>query len=187
MIIDFGEWPLWAGALLIFSARVADVSLGTLRIAFISKGEKSLAPLIGFVEMLIWLVAISQIMQNLNNAAYYLAYAGGFSTGIFCGLRLEERIALGSRFVRTVTGLDVHDLIDALRAAGFGVTAVGAEGHSGQVKILFSVVKRPDVPHYMAIVAKHHPEAFSTVEEVRSVERGVFRAGTGRLPLRKGK
>jgi uncharacterized protein YebE (UPF0316 family) len=172
---DFAQWPVWAGALLIFFARIADVSLGTIRIAFISRGEKNLAPLIGFVEMSIWLFAISQIVQNLNNFAYYMAYAGGFAMGVFTGLRIEDRLALGSRMIRTVSRKDASGLLDALRGAGFGVTSVSAAGGSGDVHLFFSVMKRSEVRHYLSIVDQHHPDAFSSIEEVRSVERGVFR------------
>lgn len=175
MIVDFGELPVWGGALLIFLARVMDVSLGTLRIAFISRGEKNLAPLIGFVEMLIWLFAISQVVQNLTNVAYYFAYAGGFATGVFTGLRIEDRIALGSRMIRTITMEDASDLLQALRAAGFGVTSVRAAGGTGDVNLIFSVVKRSEVRHFLAVVDELHPEAFSSIEEVRSVHRGHFR------------
>ncbi len=39
---------------LIFTARICDVSIGTLRIIFVSKGKKSIAPFLGFFEVLIW-------------------------------------------------------------------------------------------------------------------------------------
>ena len=80
---------------LIFGARVLDVSLGTLRIVFISQGRKKLAPLVGFLEMLIWLLAAGQIFSNLTNILYYLAYAGGFAMGNYVGLIIEEKISLG--------------------------------------------------------------------------------------------
>jgi hypothetical protein len=120
---QIGEWPVWLGALLIFFSRVTDVTLGTLRIAFISRGEKALAPLIAFFEMMVWLFAISTLMQNLTNFAYYVAYAGGFAGGVFTGLRIEDRIALGSRMIRTITQDDASELSDELRAAGWGVTS----------------------------------------------------------------
>ena len=175
MTLDFDAWPIWAGALAIFLARVVDVSLGTLRIAFISRGEKNLAPIIGFVEMLIWLFAIGQLVQHFTNLAYYLAYAAGFATGVFTGLRIEDRIALGSRMIRTITLADAADLLLALRGAGFGVTSVRAEGASGDVNLIFSVVKRSEVPSYMAVVERLHPDAFSSIEEVRTVHQGFFR------------
>lgn len=177
MILDFGEWPVWAGALLIFFSRVTDVTLGTLRISFISRGEKSLAPIIAFFEMLVWLFAISQLVQNVTNLAYYLAYAGGFATGVFSGLKLEDHIALGSRLIRTITQEDAGALAEALRSEGWGVTSVRAEGASGDVHLIFSVIKRADAPRYMEIVRSHHPDAFSSIEDVRAVEKGVLRTG----------
>ena len=81
--------------ILIFIARVCDVSIGTMRIIFISRGAKILAPLLGFFEILIWLVAIGKVMQNLDNIACYVAYAGGFATGNFVGIRIEEKLAMG--------------------------------------------------------------------------------------------
>lgn len=185
MAIEFGAWPVWAGAALIFLARVADVSLGTLRISFISRGEKNLAPVIGFVEMLIWLFAIGQLVQNLTNVAYYLAYAGGFATGVFAGLRIEESLALGRRMIRTITEQDPGGLQSALRSSGFGVTTVRGAGGSGDVSVIFSVVKRADVRHYMELVEAHHPDAFTSIEEVRSVHQGVFRPSRNPLAFAK--
>lgn len=184
MILNLGELPIWAGALLIFVARVTDVSLGTLRISYISKGEKSIAPVIAFFEMAIWLIAISQLVQNLTSPAYYVAYAAGFATGVFVGLRIEERIALGSRVIRTITQKGSVELVGALREYGYGVTSVRAEGASGEVSLLFSIVKRSQVGHYMKLVNEHNPLAFSSIEDVRSVNQGTFRgrarsAGTG--------
>ncbi|HPA70469.1 MAG TPA: DUF5698 domain-containing protein, partial [Bacteroidales bacterium] len=81
--------------LFIFLARIFDVSLGTLRIIFVTKGMRIIAPLVGFFEVLIWLLAISRIMQDLDNWVSYIAYAGGFATGNFVGMYLEERLAIG--------------------------------------------------------------------------------------------
>ena len=175
MILQFGDWSIWAGAALIFLARVIDVTLGTLRISFISKGEKAVAPLIGFFEILIWLFAISQVIQNMNNVVYYFAYAGGFAGGVFTGLQIEDRMALGSRMIRTITREDARGLLDALRSAGYGVTSLRAQGASGDVDIIFSVVQRSEIEQYMALVEEHNPRAFSSIEDVRTVRQGVFR------------
>ena len=91
---------------LIFIARITDVSLGTLRIIFVSKGYKIIAPLIGFIEILIWIVAISKIIQNIDNWICYIAYAGGFAVGNYVGMRLEEKLAIGFELVRVITQKD---------------------------------------------------------------------------------
>ncbi len=172
--MDFGAWPVWAGAALIFVARVCDVTLGTLRISFISRGEKSLAPAVAFVEMIIWLFAISQVVLNLTNLAYYFAYAGGLASGVFVGLRIEERLAIGKRIIRTVMEGDGTDVVAAVKSAGFGVTSVRGTGGSSDVSVIFSVVDRGDVRRYMQVVEAHQPAAFVSVEDVSSVHQGVF-------------
>jgi len=184
MILQIAELPVWAGAALIFFARVLDVTLGTLRISFISRGEKSLAPVIGFFEIMIWLFAISQVVQNLNNIVYLLAYAAGFSTGVFTGLQIEDRLARGSRIIRTITRQPASELLEALRASGYGVTTVRAQGMRGEVDLIFSVVQRSHVGLYMAIVNEHNPAAFTSVEDVRSVRQEGARMGTSPGGLR---
>lgn len=181
MTFQPGEWPIWVGATLIFLARVCDVTMGTLRISFISKGEKTIAPLFAFLEMSIWLFAITQIVQNLTNVAYYLAFAGGFGTGVFTGMLVEERLAIGSRVIRVITRKNADELIEALRAAGFGVTSVDAVGNSGSVHLLFSVVKRVHIPQYVDLVHQHNPNAFYSIEDIRFVNQGIFRSR--RMPL----
>jgi len=155
--------------LLIFFARVCDVSLGTIRIIFISKGIKYLAPLVGFFEILIWLLAISQIMQNLSNPLYYLFYAGGFATGNFVGIVIDEKLSIGTVGVRIITRQDAKDLVIALKKTNFGITVVDAEGSKGPVKIIFTVVKRQDMSEIINLVKKYNSKAFYSIEDIRYV------------------
>lgn len=159
---------------LIFLARVCDVTLGTLRIVFISRGQKYIAPAFAFFEMMIWLFAVRQIMQNLDNVFYFVAYAFGFSTGVFVGLNVEEKLAMGLRLVRTITRKDASALVAALREHHFGVTNIAAEGNSGPVNILYSVIKRSHAEAYIALVKEFNPNAFYTVADVRLVNESAF-------------
>ena len=88
---------------LIFLARICDVTIGTIRIILVSKGRKNMAPFLGFFEVFIWILAISRIMQNLNNPICYIAYAGGFAAGNYIGMMVEEKIALGVILIRIIT------------------------------------------------------------------------------------
>jgi uncharacterized protein YebE (UPF0316 family) len=166
--------------LLIFGARILDVSLQTMRIIFISKGRKLLAPLLGFFEVMIWLMAIAQIMHNLTNPLYYFAYGFGFAMGTYVGLRIEERLAIGVVLLRIITQTDASPLVACLRADEFGVTCIDAEGKSGKVKIIFIVVDRRDLTRIIDMVRRHNPRAFYSVEDVRSASRGFFPARNGR-------
>lgn len=160
--------------LVIFSTRICDVTLDTLRIIYVSRGLKFLAASIGFIEVLIWLFAITQIFKNLTNPLYYVAYAGGFAMGNFVGIFIEERMAIGTVVIRIITQKDTAELIELLKNTGYGITHVDAEGAQGPVKIIFSIVKRRDIDHVLDIIQMNNPQAFYTIEDVRLVREGVF-------------
>lgn len=164
---------------LIFIARVVDVSMGTVRIIFVSRGMKYLAPIVGFFEILIWLLAIGQIMKNLSNPACYIAYAGGFAMGNYVGIYIAEKLSLGIVLIRVVTKRDAQPLVEYLKAENYGVTSVDGHGTVGQVKVVFTIVPRRDVLRAVDLIKKFNPQAFYSIEEVGFVEKGIF-------PFRKG-
>ena len=160
--------------LLIALARVVDVTLGTIRIIYISRGMKYLAPIFGFFEILIWLIAIGQIMKNLSNPVYYLAYALGFAGGNLVGIFVEERLAVGRVILRIITQRDATQLVDYLRSSGYGVTTVEAEGATGPVELIFTVIDRKKVESVVRSVQTYNPKAFYSIEDVRFVKEGIF-------------
>ncbi len=155
--------------ILIFFARVFDVSLGTIRIIFVSKGIKYLAPLVGFFEILIWLMAISQIMQNLSNVYYYLFYAGGFATGNLVGIILEAKLSIGTVAIRIITRKNAAKLIDSLKNKRYGITVVDAKGPKGDVKLIFTIVNRQNIQNVIKTVKKYNPKSFYSIEDIRYV------------------
>jgi uncharacterized protein YebE (UPF0316 family) len=160
--------------LLIYVARITDVTLGTMRIISLSRGLRKIAPVLGFFEIMIWLLAIRQIFNHLDNPACYIAYAGGFATGIYTGMLIEHKLAMGLRILRVITRYDSQNLISVLKESGYGLTAVDGEGSQGHVKILFLLVKRRDLQNVIKLVRKYNPNAFYTVEDVRNAEQGIF-------------
>jgi uncharacterized protein YebE (UPF0316 family) len=162
----------WMLPILIFVAELVVVTCGTLRIIFISRGDKILAPIIGFVEVVTWLFAISQVMKNVSDGCCFLAFAGGFTVGNFLGILIEKALAMGLAQVSIVIPADRRHLIDALRARDFGVTCVRGQGSQGAVDVVFTVVKRRQLPHVLHLVEA--AGAFYTVDEVTSVSHGIF-------------
>jgi len=160
--------------LLIFFCRICDVSLGTIRVIFIAKGLKYIAPAIGFFEVIIWLLAIGQVMNNVTNVASYIAYGAGFAAGTLLGMTVEERLSLGTVVVRVISNEDITGLVTFLRERSFGVTIADGEGSKGKVKIILSVIKRQDQGEVVGGIQRYLPRAFYSVEEVRSVADGVF-------------
>jgi len=167
--------------LLICLARITDVSIGTIKIIFISKGYKYIAPLLAFLEIIIWLLAIGQVMKNLDNIPNIIGYALGFSIGNFVGMAIENRIALGNVVIRIITKNGDEYLISQLRKTEYGVTVSKAEGAIGPVNIIFMVIKRTDLKKIVSIINEYNPTAFYSIEDVRYVSEGVFPKETSRL------
>ncbi|MDR2938527.1 MAG: DUF2179 domain-containing protein [Prevotellaceae bacterium] len=160
--------------LLIFCARICDVTLGTLRIIFVSKGMKKVAPFFGFFEILIWIVVISQVMQHANNIVCYVAYAAGFATGNFFGMMIEERLALGVCVVRVITPKNGDELVGLLNDKGFGATLISGKGKVGAVSVIYSIVSRKSIESVEKIISKFDSSIFYVVEDVRVAKRGIF-------------
>jgi len=160
--------------ILIFLARAVDVTLGTLRIVFISQGRKKLAPIVGFFEMLIWLLAIGQIFSDLTNFVYYIAYAGGFAMGNYVGLLLENKISLGLLSLQLIIKDNPEILINTLKEQGYGLTTMTAEGVKGFVKLVVLIIKRKNLRKILTIIRNTNPKVFISVEQVQSVRGGNF-------------
>lgn len=172
---DSFDWFVWVVLpILIFLARIVDQSLGTLRIIFVSRSMRKLAAIVGFFESLIWLVAISQIIQNLENWVSFIAFAGGFSMGNYIGIYIESKLAMGLICMRIITSKDATELTNVLRENKYGATTVTATGRSGEVRLILTIIKRRDVDKVHDIVKQHNPNAFVSVEDIRSVRDGYF-------------
>jgi uncharacterized protein YebE (UPF0316 family) len=153
--------------LVIFISRVIDVSLGTLRIILASRGNQKYAPLIGFFEILLWLIVARQVLSNMSNPASVLAYALGFSAGTYLGIKLENAFAFGDVLIRIVCKDTGSSIASSLRSFGYGVTQVNAEGKDGPVTILFSVIARKDIPEVEKRIHGLDRNAFYSIEDVR--------------------
>lgn len=172
MNFDIYSWVLIP--LLIFGARIADVSLGTLRFIFISKGYRFLAPFVGFFEVTIWLIAIREVLVNLRNVVCILAYGLGFATGNFIGLWLEEKLSIGMVLVRIVLRQEQSGFADFLKENNYGFTLVEGEGTREKVTILFTIIKRKNLAHVLTALADFAPHAFYTIENIKSAREGIY-------------
>lgn len=157
--------------LLIFLARVADVSIGTFRIVLFSKNKKYLVTVLGFVEVTIWLLAVRQVIINLANPVCYLAFAGGFAIGNYVGLAIEERVGLGFAVIRIITRKKADDLFQYFISHGYRITRIPAEGATGEVDILFTIVKRAQINQVIDIIKQYNPNAFYTIDDVKAVNQ----------------
>ena len=164
----------WLIPLLIFFSRITDVTIGTMRIIFLSRGYKILVPVFAFFEVFVWLLATGHIMQHLDTWSVYFAYALGFTVGNIVGLQIEERLAIGLLSLWIISKTDAGPMLEELQEQKYGITRVAARGLQGKVRILIMVITRKKLKGALTIVQRHDPSAFITVNDVRTVEGGFF-------------
>jgi uncharacterized protein YebE (UPF0316 family) len=168
-------------SVLIFFARLIDVSMGTMRTILIVRGRRGIASISAFFEIMVWLVAASRVLTQLDNWYYMIAYALGFASGNFLGSYLEEKIALGYMFAYIIPKKRDLDLAHELRKAGFGVTVMYGKGLRGPEPVCNVLFRRRETKRLVDIIKKHDKDAFYTIMDVRA-ERGGYVS-----PMRKGK
>ncbi len=166
--------------LLIFLARICDVSINTIRIIYMLGGRRFTATLLGFFEAFIWLLVIREIFKHLDNWLCYVAYPAGFACGIFVGMIIEEKIAYGKVIVRIITRKDVTSLIQYLNTQHFRFTKVNAEGPDGPETLVFTVLDRERLDDLLNKLKELIPTAFYTIEKVKAAAEG------GALPEEHG-
>jgi uncharacterized protein YebE (UPF0316 family) len=160
------------GGLLVFLARVVNVSMATVRSLMSMRGQKRLATVISFFESLIFILAISKVLQSASNVWNVLGYSGGFAVGTWVGLKIEDRLALGYAAVQVISQTAGEQIATALREAGYGVTEMLGEGLRGKVHVITTVASRRDVPAIMELASQVDESAFVTVDDASRVYRG---------------
>lgn len=160
--------------ILIFFGRICDVTLGTLRIIFVSKGKRGKAPVIGFFEVFIWIVIISQILSRASNLIAYISYAGGYATGTYVGMLIESKLAFGVLLYRVYTKENGSSLVKLLNESGFGATLVQGEGSVGKVDVIETVVDRKQMKKIENVINQFDNQAFYVTEDVRTAQNGIF-------------
>ena len=158
--MPFDVWSWIVIPALIFCARLVDVSLSTVRHILVFRGQRRIVPFLAFFEVLVWLIAITQVMANLSNVASYLGWAGGFSAGTLLGMAIEERIALGNLIVRIIIDHPPAKLYEELVENGFAWTRLDAHGRKGPVTVLFVVVARKELKHLLKLIDTQIPGCF---------------------------
>ena len=162
---------------LIFLAGLIDVPISTVRVMSIGRGLRKTATLLGFFEVLIWLIAISQIFQNLNNWLCYVTYAAGFAAGTYIGMLIENKLAVGNVIIRIISNNPFQVLISELSVRGFGYTYLPAQGSQGPANLIFMVIRRKRLNEIIQLIKTNMPDAFYTIEDIQYVSE-IF-SGSG--------
>jgi len=166
--------PVFVQALFIFFARISDVSIGTLRTILLVKGNRKIAAVLGFFEVMIYLIVLGKVVGNLNKPILIIAYCLGYACGNIIGGKIEERLSLGKVTAEIIVKEDYEDIVKVLRDEGFGVTIFEGIGLEGKSYMLNIILERRQVQKLNKVVKKIKPNAFVTVTDVRSSIGGHF-------------
>jgi uncharacterized protein YebE (UPF0316 family) len=163
--------------LVIFLAETLVVTISTVRIISVSRGRKVLASVLGTFEITIWLFAIGQVMQNLSDWSCFVAFAAGFTIGNFFGVLLEAKLAIGTLVVRVITHRNGAEIVEALKAGEYGVTSIDAQGATGAVQVILTVIPRKELDKVVALIKACDPKVFYSVDDLQSAAAGICPAG----------
>tara|TARA_Y100001970_G_C14174887_1_gene826373 strand:+ start:373 stop:888 length:516 start_codon:yes stop_codon:yes gene_type:complete len=157
---------IFLAVIYVFLLRLIEQALGTLRSLYVNKGKPKLGALLGFIESAIWVVAISQVIKDLNDPLLIMGYALGFAAGTISGSYIESTIAIGNVVVRVFIQRNENSelLANELRANDFGVTVINGQGRDGEVSIAWCVTPRKKVKQLLGIVSEITPDAYVTTE-----------------------
>lgn len=176
----FDQWPVWGLALAIFTLRVVDVTLGTVRVVAVVEGRPFRAIAVGFVEILIWITAVAQVVTRVQDSpVLLLAFAAGFAGGNACGILLERFVGTAPCVVRMIASQDGHAIAGLLRSQGHHVTTVAGEGRDGPRTLMFTSCARRHLPHVLASAGRLDPHLFYTVERFSRTGRPAPPTATG--------
>lgn len=170
------------GPLVIFAARIVDVSLDTLRVLFAFRGRRIISGVLGFFQAVVFIVAVGSAIKHLDSVGHVIGYALGFSVGTIVGITIERALAYGLATVRVVSRHGGVEIAEALRERGYGVTEFGGFGKEGRVEFLHSVVHRSHLDEVLRVVDSHDPDAFVTVEEPQVLRGGRFATNEWLVP-----
>jgi len=151
-------------ALIIFSLRLADQSLGTMRSLLVAKNKPIYAALIGLVESAIWIVAISQVVKDIDDPILIGSYAAGFAAGTILGSYIERIVGVGNIVVRVFCPANSPSVAEKLREDGYGVTIIDGQGKDGPVKIYLCVIPRRKLKSVLNMIEKINPNSFITTD-----------------------
>ena len=161
------DWQVAITCALIVLARIADVSLGTLRTVAVIYGRRGASWFLGFFEVLIWIFVVSRVIESAQKEPVYAVfYAIGFATGNFIGITIEQRLAYGQQVVRVFTRQG-HAVASALRARDFRVTELDGRGREGPVSVLFIGTQRKHSPRIIRTARAIDAQCFYVVDDVR--------------------
>jgi uncharacterized protein YebE (UPF0316 family) len=166
---------MFVGYLAIFFTRIADVTMATIRTLMVVQGRKVQAAIIGFFEIILYVLALGKVVSGLDDPGNLLAYALGFACGNYVGIYIENKIALGNLTAQVILKDSGNErLLECLRDNGFGVTVMKGIGKEGERDIFNITFNRKDLNKLKEILSEYDKNVFVTTSSTEPIMGGYF-------------
>lgn len=164
--------------IIIFCAKIVEVTISTIRLVYINKGERVKGSILAFIEIMIWLIVVSSVLNNITeDPIKVFIYAAAFSLGNYIGITIESKIAVGLASIQVVVSKETGEILaEVLRDESYGVTIIDGKGKDDSKKILlFIQLKRKKIPEAVKIIKQTAPQAYITVNDIKSMVGGYIK------------
>jgi uncharacterized protein YebE (UPF0316 family) len=160
---------------LIFIAKLLEVAITTVRVVLTARGNRLISGLLAAVEISLWIVVASKVLLGINDDPFQaVVYGAAYAIGIYIGIAIEDKLALGLAQIEVITGPEEAKLItDKLRGSGYGVTSFPCEGLEGPKQSIVMKVHRKDIPATIKLI-KEHEQLFVTITDIRKLSMGII-------------
>ncbi|MDP2892712.1 MAG: DUF5698 domain-containing protein [Bacillota bacterium] len=168
---------IWVYAF-IFFGKIVEVTIATVRIVLINRGERLIGSLVALAEVLLWIIVTGTVLIGFQkDIIKVLVFAVAFATGNYIGSWLEEKLAFGLCSVQVIVNEDesTYRLVDKLRNEDFGVTMMDGKGKDGKRQVLILNLKRKRIDQAIKIVQDNVKEAVITVSDVKVAYGGYLK------------
>ena len=162
--------------LLMLVAKVVEISIGTTRIMLITRGERVLGSILGFFEVLIWVILISTVLKDItSDPIKVFIYALGFALGNFVGSIFEQKLGIGNVRIEAIVK-EVHgqDLVKKIREKGYAVTVLEGEGMNYARHVLIMNIPRKKSNEVIDMIKSLQYNVVITVTDIKPVFGGYF-------------
>lgn len=159
---------------IILIGKIIEVTLSTIRIVLISKGERKIGSILAFFEITLWIVIVSTVLDNLTaDPIKVLIYSAGFVIGNYIGSLLEDFIGIGTSQIQIIVAKEKSDeVLDAIYESGFAYTKVDGKGRIHERSIIYTLVPRKDVKDLSMTVKNISETAMISVHETKPFAGG---------------
>ncbi len=160
--------------LFIILAKIVEVSMATIRMVLITKGERKIGAIIAFFEVSLWVILVSTVLDNImENPLKIIAYAVGFSIGNYLGSWIEEKIGIGLAEMQVILMESQSvPVIEKLREQGYAVTVIDGSGKNHPRKILLMYVQRNKIRECANLIKAVQENAVITVSDKKAIYGG---------------